>query len=446
MVAPFITLLGTIALMPFISPGWWQRRYAWVSVGLGLLVAAYYVLVLHNGPRMLAGAVDYCGFIALVGSLFVTAGGIHINMAGRSTPAVNTGLLALGAILANVIGTTGASMLLIRPFLRINRHRVAPFQIVFFIFIVGNIGGALTPIGDPPLFLGYLKGVPFFWLLATPSVVLAWLVVVGSLLAVFYLVDRAHFSRHQPSRGREARDRVELEGSHNVVWLILIIGLVLSQKTGVLDGLSRSSSLAAAGAALGWEPHQAVERVSTLLVASLLVAVAGLAHRFANPDALRENEFGFGPVREVGILFFGIFTTMVPALDLLERHAGDLGITTAAGFYWSAGGLSSVLDNAPTYLTFLTAAFGLHGLSLASAADVTRVLGDSELRRYVIAVSLGSVFFGAATYIGNGPNFIVKHIAEASGVKCPGFFSYVVKYSLPVLFPLFALVSWLFLR
>src|SRR5206468_6558666 len=175
-------------------------------------------------------------------------------------------------------------------------------------------------------------------------------------------------------------------------------------------------------------------------------AVAVLSHKFANRDALKENEFSFGPVKEVAFLFVGIFATMVPALDLLEKHAGDLGITTVRQFYWGSGALSSVLDNAPTYLNFLTAAFGLHHLSLEAPADVVRVLSDPHLSQYIVAVSLGSVFFGANTYIGNGPNFMVKSIAEASGVKCPSFFGYVVKYTLPILIPIFAVVSWLFLR
>jgi Na+/H+ antiporter NhaD/arsenite permease-like protein len=445
MVVPFAALLAAIALMPFVRPHWWERHYARVSISLGLVVAAYYLLVLHNGPRMLTSAVEYSGFIALIGSLFVIAGGIHINMSGRSTPAANTGLLALGAILANVIGTTGASMLMIRPFLRINRYRVAPFQVVFFIFVVGNVGGALTPIGDPPLFLGYLKGVPFFWLLTRPTVVLAWLLTVGVLLAVFYLLDRANFRRLRPAPREQTRDRIELEGAHNFLWLFVVIGLVLVQKAGFLASLSHLAIFTSAGAALGWEPQRTAESFTTLLVAALMVGTAALAHRFASRDALRENQFSFGPVREVAFLFIGIFATMVPALDLLEKHARDLGVTTAFQFYWGSGILSSVLDNAPTYLNFLTAAFGLHGLSLESPADVARVLADPVLRRYAVAVSLGSVFFGAVTYIGNGPNFMIKHIAEASGVKCPSFFGYLLKYSLPVLLPLFALVSWLFL-
>jgi Na+/H+ antiporter NhaD/arsenite permease-like protein len=427
MVAPFTLLLLAIALMPFVAKHWWEHNYPKVSVSLGLIVVAYYLVVLHNGPRMVTTAVEYAGFIALIGSLFVIAGGIHINMSGNSTPATNTGLLALGAILANLIGTTGASMLLIRPFLRINKYRVAPFQVVFFIFIVSNVGGALTPIGDPPLFLGYLKGVPFFWLLTKPNVLLAWLTVVGTLLALFFVLDTLNYRKHKPVAQDETKDRVELEGSHNFLWLFVIIGLVLVQKA-------------------EWLKELCPEHVIVVVVAGLMLVAAALAYRFSNQDALKENEFSFAPVREVSFLFAGIFATMVPALDLLERHASDIGVTTVRQFYWASGLLSSVLDNAPTYLNFLTASFGLHHFSLEIPENVTRFLADPSLSQYLVAVALGSVFFGANTYIGNGPNFMVKSIAEASGVKCPSFFGYVCKYSLPILIPLFAIVSWLFLR
>ena len=426
LVAPFVVLLLAIALLPFIAKHQWEKHYSKVSIGLGLIVVLYYLAVLHNGPRMLSSLVEYIGFMALIGSLYVIAGGIHINMTGRSTPSVNTGLLALGAVLANLIGTTGASMLLIRPFLRINKDRVAPFQVVFFIFIVANVGGALTPIGDPPLFLGYLKGVPFFWLLTQPQVVLAWLLAISVLLAIFFVLDRRNYFQHPAPVKEIAKDQIELEGSHNFLWLLIIIGLVLAQKADWLQAFD--------------------DRLVTIGIAGVMVAIAGLSYRFASKDALAENEFSFGPVKEVGFLFVGIFATMVPALDLLEKHAADIGITTVRQFFWGSGALSSVLDNAPTYLNFLTAAFGLHHLSLETPVDVAKVLADAHLSQYIVAVSLGSVFFGAMTYVGNGPNFMVKSIAESSGVKCPSFFGYVIRYSLLILFPIFIVISWLCLR
>jgi Na+/H+ antiporter NhaD/arsenite permease-like protein len=466
MVLPFVLLLLAIALVPFIHKHHWENHYPKVAIGLGLVTVLYYVAVLHNAPRMLTSLVEYMGFMALIGSLFVIAGGIHIKMTGRSTPMVNTGLLALGALLANLIGTTGASMLLIRPFLRINKYRAAPFQVVFFIFIVSNIGGALTPIGDPPLFLGYLKGVPFFWLLQVPQVVVSWLLCIGVLLTLFFIIDSRDFQKHKKEVKRRAEDRVELEGTHNFIWLFVIIGLVLAQKAEWFKELERWLLFRALGEVLGWGATKAVESFVTVAVAGLMIATAYAAYRFSNQDALYENEFSFGPVREVGFLFVGIFATMVPALDLLEKHAAGLGINTVRQFFWGSGVLSSVLDNAPTYLNFLTAAFGLQHMSLENPIHVQALLNpdiinqytaqqlvdlglhklDPKAWEYVVAVSLGAVFFGACTYIGNGPNFMVKSIAESAGVKCPSFFGYVVKYTLPILIPLFALVSWLLLR
>ena len=446
MVAPFVILLLAIALMPFIHQHHWENHYPKVALGLGLITVVYYVGFLQNAPRMLTSLVEYGGFMALIGSLFVIAGGIHINLTGRATPTVNTGLLALGAVLANLIGTTGASMLLIRPFLRINQPRVAPYHVVFFIFLVSNIGGGLTPIGDPPLFLGYLKGVPFLWLLTKPQVLGAWLVCVGALLAVFYVVDALQYRQHQAAPAEAARDRLELTGAHNFLWLLAIIALVLVQKADWLKGLEHWPVCTALGHPLGWGAPKVVENFITLSVAALMIGLAGLSHKFAKPAALRANEFGFGPIREVGFLFAGIFATMVPALDLLEKHAVNLGIQTVPQFYWGTGLLSAVLDNAPTYLNFLAAAFGLQQLSVENPAHMTKMLADAHLASYVVAVALGAVLFGAGTYIGNGPNFMVKSIAEARGVKCPSFFGYVCKYSLPILLPLFALVAWLFLR
>jgi Na+/H+ antiporter NhaD/arsenite permease-like protein len=463
---PFVVLLLCIALMPFIHKHHWEKHYPKVAIGFGLVTAFYYVAILHNAPRMLASAIEYTGFMALIGSLFVIAGGIHINMTGRSTPALNTALLAVGAVLANLIGTTGASMLLIRPFLRINQRRVAPYHVVFFIFLVSNIGGALTPIGDPPLFLGYLKGVPFFWLLKRPEVVLPWLMCSGALLALFFFIDTANFRNHKTDAGAVEINRIGFEGSQNFIWLFVILGLVLAQKAEWLEGLEHWSPVVSLGNVTGWGPAKANESLVTVVVALLMIITACLAHKLANKDTLKRNEFDFAPVREVGFLFAGIFATMVPALDLLEKHAGAIGITTVRGFFWGTGGLSSVLDNAPTYLNFLTAAFGLQHLSLESPIHVHALLHpdiisqytpqqlvdlglhqlDPNGWQYVVAVSLGAVFFGAGTYIGNGPNFMVKSIAESSGVKCPSFFGYVLKYAVPILLPLFALVSWLFLR
>ncbi len=421
LVTPFAVLLLAMALMPFIHRHHWENHYPKIAIGLGLITTIYYVGILHNSDRMVQTAVDYLGFIALIGALYIVAGGIHINLTGHATPALNTGLLATGAVLANFVGTTGASILLIRPFLRINHNRVAPYHVVFFIFIVSNTGGALTPIGDPPLFLGYLKGVPFFWLITTPQILFAWLLTVGWLLGLFFVIDRRHY-RPEPA----IPTRLELTGAPNFIWLAVIIGLVLAQKTNWLHALGN-------------------EHTVMTLVAGAMFVVAVVAHRLANRAALQKNEFTFAPLWEVAFLFAGIFATMVPALDLLEKHASAIGIMTGRQFYWGTGMLSSVLDNAPTYLNFLTAAFGLHHLTPDAPADMARMLGEPALAQYLVAISLGAVFFGAATYIGNGPNFMVKSIAESSGVKCPSFFGYIGKYALPILLPILTLVGWLFL-
>ncbi|MGA2602729.1 MAG: sodium:proton antiporter [Verrucomicrobiia bacterium] len=446
MVIPFVVLLLCIALVPFIHKHHWEKHYPKVAIGCGLVTAFYYVVVLHNAPRMLMSLIEYAGFMGLIGSLYVIAGGIHINMTGRSTPAVNTGLLALGAIIANLIGTTGASMLFIRPFLRINKHRVAPYHIVFFIFIVSNIGGVLTPIGDPPLFLGYLKGVPFFWLIQLPQVLLSWLLCIGVLLTLFFVIDSINVHQHQPQSAPVAKDRIQLEGSHNFIWLFFIIGFVVAQKAECLKSVEHWPPVVSMGDRLGWSAIKTTESLTTLLMGLLMVGTAVLSYRFSNKNALRENDFHFGPIREVGFLFVGIFATMVPALDLLETHAADLGIATVGHYYWGTGCLSAILDNAPTYLNFLAVAFGVQNLSLENPAHMQVMLAHAATANYIVAISLGAVFFGAVTYIGNGPNFMVKSIAESSGVPCPSFFGYVLKYALPILLPLFALVSWLFPR
>jgi len=416
-----------MALLPFIHRHHWENHYPKIAIGLGSLTTFYYIFVLHNPERMVVTAIDYLGFIALIGALYIIAGGIHINLTGRATPALNVSLLAIGAVLANFIGTTGASMLLIRPFLKINKDRVGPYHVVFFIFIVSNIGGALTPIGDPPLFLGYLKGVPFFWLVTSPPVVLAWLLAIGILLGVFFIIDLRKDRLQNRAVVPAPSPRVELTGAPNFFWLAAIIGLVLAQKVNWLHS--------------GGHGHAV-----TVGIAGAMLAVAAVAHRCSSPTILRQNDFTFAPLREVAFLFAGIFATMVPALDLLEKHAGAIGITTVPQFYWGTGLLSSVLDNAPTYLNFLTVAFGLHQLTPDAPADMARMLSEPALARYLIAISISAVFFGAVTYIGNGPNFMVKSIAESSGVRCPSFFGYVGKYAVPILLPILILVAWLFLR
>lgn len=411
MILPFAVMLLAIALMPFLNPHWWEKHFPKVAVGLGAITTAYYLFVLHNPERMLHVAHEYVSFIALIGSLFVVAGGVHIDVKGEAKPWVNCLFLLFGAVLSNFIGTTGASMLLIRPWIRMNKYRITAFHIVFFIFIVSNVGGSLTPIGDPPLFLGYLKGVPFWWVLK--SCWEAWLIVVGGLLLVFYVMDRANFRRApQQVSAQETREEVwSIQGRRNLAFLGVILAAVFVKSP---PGLSEALMIGAAVASYWFTPKQVHEA----------------------------NKFNFHPIREVAWLFVGIFATMVPALDYLEGHAASFGLNSEMRFFWFTGVLSGVLDNAPTYLTFLAAAMGLHHLSLNDPEQVRQLVAthDHEL----IAISLGAVFFGAMTYIGNGPNFMVKAIAEQSKVKTPSFFAYLFRYALPILVPLMGVVSILF--
>jgi Na+/H+ antiporter NhaD/arsenite permease-like protein len=406
---PFAILLLSIGLAPFLRRSWWEKYYPVVSIGLGLFVFACYCLFLDY-HRMVGIFIEYVSFIVLIGSLFVASGGIFLHTERHATPWMNTLLLAAGALVSNIIGTTGASMLLIRPFLRINRPRIRGFHVVFFIFVVSNMGGALTPIGDPPLFLGYLNGVPFHWTLQ--SLWHIWLLALGLVLAVFFLVDTRSYRMWAAEKHRHVRGAgFELRGSRGFFFLLIILAAVFA-KTPVRE--------------------------------IIMITAAAAAHRFATKEALRANEFTFAPIREVAILFAGIFATMVPALDWLALNAHRLGMRTPGEFFWSSGILSSFLDNAPTYLNFLSAAMGLHGLALGNLEQMKILL--SRHAGLLQAISVGAVFFGATTYIGNGPNFMVKSIAEHAGVKCPSFFAYIFRYSLPVLIPIFVLIWLLFFR
>ena len=443
MVTPFVLLLLAMAFMPLIHRHHWEKHYPKISLGLGLVTLVYYLVALRDGGRVLDSLVAYVGFMALIGSLFVITGGIHIRMTGEATPLVNTGLLALGALLANLIGTTGASVLLIRPFLQANRRRAAAYHVVFFIFIVSNAGGALTPIGDPPLFLGYLKGVPFFWLLGNAAVLFSWVLFMAVMLTLFFVWDWRNARRGGSAPAPPAGEHWSLQGRRGFIFLAIIIGLVLLQKAEFLKRFSGLSLFAATGQAVGWNAEQTEGNLVTMIIAVLMCAAAAAAYRLSRQEALQKNEFDWGPLREVGILFAGIFVTMTPALELLEKHAASLGLATARHFYWGTGLVSSVLDNAPTYLSFLATAAGLHHVSLENAEQVRALAMDPAGGRLLVAISLGAVFFGAATYIGNGPNLMVKSMAESAGVKCPSFPGYVLRYALPILLPLLIAISLL---
>jgi Na+/H+ antiporter NhaD/arsenite permease-like protein len=403
-------MLLCIALLPFILKQHWEHNYHRVALGLAAITVGYYLFGLHNPAPIIHEARDYISFMALVGSLFVVAGGIHIALTGEAKPIANCAFLLAGGILANVVGTTGASMLLIRPWIRVNKNRYTGLHTAFFIFIVSNVGGGLIPLG-PPLFLGYLKGLPFWWTLR--NCWQPWLVAMAALLAIFYVLDKRNFHRVPgPVRHRsDGTERLRIDGLHNLAFLLVILAAVFIN-----------------------DPP---------FVREAVMLVAALGSYFTTRSGARTaNSFTFAPLKEVAWLFLGIFATMVPVLDYMRVHADRIAVDTPRKYFWVAGGLSSVLDNAPTYLTFLANALGRAGLSIDSRADVVSFLAPGA--HILIAISMGAVFFGAGTYIGNGPNFMVKAIALEQKVHAPGFFEYILKFALPFLVPVLVLVTYLF--
>ncbi|HEX8907778.1 MAG TPA: sodium:proton antiporter [Anaeromyxobacteraceae bacterium] len=418
-VAPFGAILLGIAVLPLVAGRFWERNVnkALVSVALGAPVVAW--IATYDRTVLLHTAHEYVAFIVLLGSLYVIAGGIVVRGTLAGTPGLNTGLLGIGAVLASLIGTTGASMLLVRPLLRANsvRRRKA-HVVVFFIFVVSNAGGLLTPLGDPPLFLGFLRGVPFLWTLRLWR---EWAFVNGALLVLFHFVDSAVFRREDletPGDLDEVAVRhqvpVHLAGAHNFLFLAGVVTVLLAS-----GSLSLPPGVQEAGMAL----------------------MAGLSWA-STPRTLRaENGFSWHPIAEVAVIFVGIFATMIPALAILNARGAELGLHAPWQFFWASGALSSFLDNAPTYLAFASAASGLAG---TDAGRLQELIAHGHGAQLLAAVSLGSVFMGANTYIGNGPNFMVKAIAEQSGVRMPSFFGYLA-WSGAVLLPTFVAVTWIFL-
>ncbi len=406
LILPFALLLGAMAFAPVLAPRWWLRHYAKVALGLGAITAGYYFFVRRDFASLGSVAHEYISFIALVGSLFVVSGGIHIGVKGEATPLKNVAFLFVGAVVANLLGTTGAAMLLIRPWLRMNKYRLTAHHVVFFIFIVANVGGCLTPIGDPPLFLGFLQGIPFWWV--AQNCWPAWAVAVGALLGIFYVVDKINFHR-APKAVREketAHETWSFDGLANLFFLAVILGAVFISQP-------------------------------LFLRESLMLAAAIGSYFTTKKSVHAANEFNFHPVTEVAVLFAGIFATMLPALAWLEHHAASVlgSAPSPAVFFWGTGALSAGLDNAPTYLAFLRAMQGI-----VDTEDIPTLLAGHTPQ--LLAISLGAVFFGAATYIGNGPNFMVKAIAEHRGVRMPSFVEFIWRFTLPVLLPVLLLI-WL---
>lgn len=444
-IIPFAALLLCVAILPLFksTEHWWHRNRnkLLIASSLAAVTLIYYVLRGYGlsknshataaGFSTVAGVLhhamldEYVPFMSLLFSLYVIAGGIHLKGELPARPLTNTLFLAVGGLLANLVGTTGASVLLIRPLLRTNRHRTrVAHTVIFFIFIVSNIGGTLLPIGDPPLFLGYLAGVPFLW---TLQLWRPWALCMVVLLFVYYLWDRIEHRREPPERIQLDETLIEplsLDGGLNILWLLAVVV--------VTGAINPGQPLVGTD----WLPPPHLrEGLQLLLVGVSLVTTPRRIHR--------ENGFEYAPILEVACLFIGIFICMQPALEILDARGSQLGLSTPAQFFWWTGGLSAALDNAPTYMVFFEAA---KAISHASDPEVFQLNTGHFIRADLLgAISVGAVFMGALTYIGNGPNFMVKSIADRSGVRMPSFFKYLL-YSTVVLVPLFIVITFIFPR
>lgn len=424
-VIPFVVILLCIAILPISSHSiahWWEQNNNKLLIS-GILGAISFGILASNGwfGKIVHTLVfEYIPFIILLGSLFYISGGIVLKGDIEAKPINNLIFLLVGSFLASIIGTTGASMLLIRPLLRTNSERKnIVHTVVFFIFMVSNIGGSLTPLGDPPLFLGYLQGVPFDWTFKlAPEMILS--IVILSI--VYFIWDTKAYSSEDKKdikKDHANAEPISLEGQMNFIWLF---GIVLSVAFINENYIS----------AIKHNPYIGFIREAVMIL--LMVA-----SKLTSEKKLREiNKFTFGPIQEVAYLFIGIFITMIPALILLEANGKSLGVTKPWQFFWATGIFSSVLDNAPTYLTFLSLAKGLTG-----ATNVAQIIENPEWEQLLKAISVGAVFMGANTYIGNAPNFMVKSVAEENNVKMPSFGGYVL-YSIGILIPLFILLTFIF--
>ena len=446
-IIPFAGMLLSIAIFPLVKGEWWESHELHVAVFWAVIFLVPFIVAF--GPEIAAEQLsetivgDYIPFIVLLLGLFVVAGGIHIKGTIVGTTRNNVILLLIGALLASWIGTTGAAMLLIRPVLRANAWRKNRAHIVvFFIFMVANMGGCLTPLGDPPLFLGYLRGVPFFWTLMHIWPLLLLNMVL--LVVVFVIIDRRYVKR-EGAEGQEAlelmadadrRVPIRVEGKRNFIFLALIIGaVILNGSIPQIDACIDPATGKTFGVDV-FGVHVGIDYA--VQVALILIAIA--LSWATTPRELRErNNFEWAPITEVAKLFIGIFITMIPALAILRTYGGSLGIDSPLKFFWATGFLSSFLDNSPTYVVFLTAAGALGTTDPTAIATTVGSVAEPML----LAISAGAVFMGAVTYIGNAPNFMVKSIAERGNVKMPSFFGYI-GWSFAILIPIFIVDTLVF--
>jgi len=434
-VIPFVGILFSIALFPLLATHFWHEHFPKISALWALLFAVPFLIVYKSEALyeiFHIYLIDYIPFIILLWGLYAVSGGILVRGRLQGSPRVNTVILLIGTLIASWVGTTGASMLLIRPLLRANSWRRNKVHIViFFIFLVSNVGGALTPLGDPPLFLGFLHSVPFFW---TFNLFPHMAFVSVILLLLFYAYDTYQYKKEEkPEEVEGAPDPLRIDGTINFLFLFGIVIAVLQ------SGLWHGSSFDVGGVHLEFQ---------NLLREMLIIAMGYLSIRFTSNKIREENQFSWFPIKEVAYLFAGIFMTIIPALLILK--AGEKGnlswltesVKTPNDFFWITGILSSFLDNAPTYLTFFNSILGNFFSGLPEDVAVMRLIAEKEI--YLKAISAAAVFMGAMTYIGNAPNFMVRSIAEEAGVPMPSFFGYMFKYSLLILMPIFVLVSIIF--
>ena len=440
---PFLGMLLSIAIFPLVKPEWWEHNMLRVAVIWSLLFLIPFGIV-YGGNNLVYNVyemvlLDYLPFIVLLFGLFVVSGGIGIKGSMVGTTKTNVVFLLIGALLASWVGTTGAAMLMIRPVIRANKWREKKAHIiVFFIFMVANIGGCLTPVGDPPLFLGFLRGVPFFW---TMSLLPMMLFNLAVLTIVFIILDRRYVKKElaagrkpEDNIGPEGKEKFAIEGAHNLIFIVMIVGSV------ILNGLLANVPGfydPATGNLTGISIAHVVVPFNSLVQMAIILLAAFLSVKTTKREIREHNEFNYDAIKEVAKLFIGIFLTMIPALAILKANGSALGIEEPWQFFWITGALSSFLDNAPTYLVFLTTA-GALGFTEGIATTVGTVAPT-----VLMAVSAGAVFMGANTYIGNAPNFMTKSIAEGSGIKMPSFFGYM-KWSLCILIPLFILDTLIF--
>jgi Na+/H+ antiporter NhaD/arsenite permease-like protein len=443
-IIPFVGILLSIAVLPLIAPHFWHHHFGKISAFWALAFAVPFLLGYHGiavYEILHIYIIDYIPFIILLWGLFTIAGGIVVGGSFKGTPIVNTIMLLLGTILASWVGTTGAAMVMIRPLLKANKDRKNKVHVIcFFIFLVANIGGSLTPLGDPPLFLGFLHNVPFFWV--TTGILPHMLLASAILLTLFFAVDTFYYRKEkkqtQESQDTEEKTPIKIEGIYNLLFLGGVIGSVL------LSGYWKAGHFTVYG----------VEWAFQNIARDVIIIIMGMLSLFFTSARLREaNEFSWFPIQEVAKLFAGIFMTIIPALAILK--AGNEGamaglvaiVKDPIHYFWVTGALSSFLDNAPTYLTFFNLALGKLGLTEAmvpGALAAKAATANPLFIKYLTGISAGAVFMGANTYIGNAPNFMVKSIAEEAGINMPSFFGYMFKYSIPILIPIFILVTFVF--